>query len=52
MYPDFAFPQMQQAGLAPPGWKPTFTDYLYLSFTNAISFSAGDVAPLTAGRSS
>jgi uncharacterized membrane protein len=28
-------------------WKPAFTDYLYLSFTNAISFSAGDVAPLT-----
>ena len=47
MYPDFAFPQMQQPGLAPPGWKPAFTDYLYLSFTNAISFSAGDVAPLT-----
>ena len=46
-YPDFAFPQMQQPGLAPPGWQPTFTDYLYLSFTNAISFSAGDVAPLT-----
>jgi uncharacterized membrane protein len=46
-YPDFAFPQMQQAGLAPPGWKPAFSDYLYLSFTNAISFSAGDVAPLT-----
>jgi hypothetical protein len=47
MYPDFAFPQMQQPGLAPPGWTPAFTDYLYLSFTNAISFSAGDVAPLT-----
>ena len=34
-------------GSAPPGWTPTFTDYLYLSFANAISFSAGDVAPLT-----
>ena len=47
IYPDFAFPQMQQPGLAPADWKPAFTDYLYLSFTNAISFSAGDVAPLT-----
>jgi hypothetical protein len=47
MHPDFAFPQLQQVGLAPPDWKPAFTDYLYLSFTNAISFSAGDVAPLT-----
>jgi hypothetical protein len=47
MYPDFAFPQMEQPGLAPRDWKPAFTDYLYLSFTNAISFSAADVAPLT-----
>ena len=47
MYPDFLFPQMQQPELAPPGWKPTFTDYLYLSFTNAISFAASDVTPLT-----
>ena len=47
MYPDFAFPQMEQPGLAPRNWKPAFTDYLYLSFTNAISFSAADVAPLT-----
>jgi len=38
---------MQQPGLAPSGWKPLFTDYLYLSFTNAISFAAGDVPPLT-----
>ena len=46
MYPDFAFPQLQQ-----PCWlairRPAFTDYLYLSFTNAISFSARDAAPLT-----
>jgi hypothetical protein len=47
MYPDFAFPQLQQPGLAPEDWRPAFTDYLYLSFINAISFSAGDVAPLT-----
>ena len=47
MYPDFLFPQLQQTGLAPPDWKPFFTDYLYLSFTNAISFAASDVTPLT-----
>jgi uncharacterized membrane protein len=47
MYPDFLFPQMQQPDLAPADWKPSFTDYLYLSFTNAISFAASDVTPLT-----
>ena len=40
-------PQMQQPDLAPPDWKPSFTDYLYLSFTSAISFAASDVTPLT-----
>src|SRR5262249_25349717 len=47
MYPDFLFPQMQQPEVAPSDWKPFFTDYLYLSFTNAISFAARDVTPLT-----
>jgi hypothetical protein len=47
MYPDFLFPQMQQPDVAPSDWKPSFTDYLYLSFTNAISFAASDVTPLT-----
>jgi len=47
MYPDFLFPQMQQPDIAPSDWKPSFTDYLYLSFTNAISFAASDVTPLT-----
>ena len=47
IYPDFLFPQMQQPDLAPPDWKPSFTDYPYLSFTNAISFAASDVTPLT-----
>jgi hypothetical protein len=47
MYPDFLFPQMLQPDLAPADWKPSFTDYLYLSFTNAISFAASDVTPLT-----
>jgi hypothetical protein len=47
MYPDFLFPQMLQPDLAPADWKPSFTDYLYLSFANAISFAASDVTPLT-----
>ena len=46
-YPDFLFPQMQQPGVAPPSWAPFFADYLHLSFTNAISFAASDVIPLT-----
>jgi uncharacterized membrane protein len=47
MYPDFLFPQLQQPELAPPDWTPLFADYLHLSFTNAISFAASDVIPLT-----
>jgi uncharacterized membrane protein len=47
MYPDFQFVQMVSPDLAPPGWEPTFGDYLYLSFTNAAAFSPTDVMPLT-----
>jgi hypothetical protein len=50
MYPDFLFPQMQQPDVAPPDWTPFFADYLHLSFTNAISFAASDVIPLTRRR--
>jgi hypothetical protein len=46
-YPDFMFPQMGQTDLAPPGWKPTFVDYLYVSFTNAAAFSPTDTMPLS-----
>ena len=28
MYPDFLFVQMTSPDLAPPGWEPTFGDYL------------------------
>jgi uncharacterized membrane protein len=45
-YPDFMFPQMVNPDLAPPDWRPTFLDYLYLSFTNASAFSPTDVMPL------
>jgi uncharacterized membrane protein len=43
--PDFVFPQMADLDLAAPEWAPHFTDYLYLSFTNAAAFSPTDVMP-------
>jgi uncharacterized membrane protein len=43
--PDLVFPQMTDPGLAPVDWAPHFTDYLYLSFTNAAAFSPTDVMP-------
>jgi uncharacterized membrane protein len=46
-YPDFQFPQMTAPELAPPTWEPMFTDYFYLSFTNATAFSPTDVMPLS-----
>ena len=41
------FPQQQQdqQGLAPADWKPTFADYLYVSFTSAAAFSPTDAMP-------
>jgi uncharacterized membrane protein len=44
---DFAFPQMTDTRLAGDGWRPSFVDYLYLSFTNGSAFSAADTVPLT-----
>ena len=46
-YPDFLFPQMSDADKAPPDWRPTFVDYLYVSFTNVVAFSPTDTMPLT-----
>ncbi len=48
-YPDLVFPQQQtdQQGIAPPTWKPSFYDYLYVSLTAAIAFSPTDVMPYT-----
>lgn len=46
-HPDFVFAQMQSPELAPHDWQPTFTDYLYLSFTNATAFSPTDTLPFT-----
>jgi uncharacterized membrane protein len=46
-FPDFLFAQMQNPEMAPHDWEPTFTDYLYLAFTNATAFSPTDVLPLS-----
>lgn len=47
--PDWLFPQYGlPAEFVPPGWQPTFVDYLYLALSTATAFSSTDVAPLTA----
>ena len=48
--PDFLFPQMTLTGdphLVPKDWEASFTDYLYLAFTNATAFSPTDTMPLS-----
>lgn len=45
-YPDFAFTQQQSPELAPPGWRPSFTDYLILGITTNTAFSPTDVLPM------
>ena len=45
-FPDLAFPQQLNPVVARPGWRPEFSDYLYLGFTNATAFSPTDVMPL------
>ncbi len=47
-HPDFLFPQMTAPELAPGAWRPSFLDYLFVSFTNAAAFSPTDTLPLTA----
>jgi uncharacterized membrane protein len=44
---DLEFPQMANPELAPKGWEPKFTDYLYTSFANGTSFAPADAMPLT-----
>ena len=46
-HPDFLFPQMATPELSHPDWEPTFPDYLYVSFTNAVAFSPTDTMPLS-----
>ena len=45
-FPDLAFPAQLNPGVARPGWRPEFFDYLYLGFTDATAFSPTDVMPL------
>lgn len=45
---DWLFPQESApAEDVPPGWRPVFVDYLYLSYSTATAFSTTEVAPLT-----
>ncbi|MGO9751876.1 MAG: hypothetical protein ACLP8S_05970 [Solirubrobacteraceae bacterium] len=46
-FPDLAFPEQMNSHVAPPDWRPEFSDYLYLGFTNATAFSPTDVMPLS-----
>jgi uncharacterized membrane protein len=46
---DWLFPQEgAPAKDVPADWRPTFVDYLYLSYSTATAFSTTDVMPLTA----
>jgi len=44
---DFAFIQMTDPEVAKPGWRPRYTDYFYVSFTNSSAFSPTDTMPLS-----
>ncbi len=45
--PDFLFPQMEATSAHFHDWEPEFTDYTYVSFTNATAFSPTDTMPLS-----
>jgi hypothetical protein len=45
--PDFLFPQTGVPDEAPLDWRPTFVDYLFLSYTTATAFSPTDTMPMT-----
>jgi len=44
---DFFFPQQSDPEIFGETWRPTFLDYLYVSYTNASAFSPTDTLPLT-----
>ena len=46
--PDWLFPQQGVPEDIPPDWRPTFIDYLFLSFCTATAFSPAEAQPLTA----
>ena len=43
---DFLWPQLTEPAFA-QDWRPSFLDYLYLSFTNSTAFSPTDAMPMT-----
>lgn len=45
--PDFLFPQMADDSGIFRAWEPRFSDYAYVSFTNATAFSPTDTMPMT-----
>ena len=45
--PDWLFPQAGVPEEAPPDWRPTYVDYLFLAFATAMAFSPTDALPLT-----
>jgi len=47
MKPDWLFPQTGVPEEAPPDWRPTYVDYLFLAFSTAMAFSSTDALPLT-----
>jgi len=46
-HPDFLFPQMSDTSGIYREWEPQFTDYAYVSFTNATAFSPTDTMPMS-----
>ena len=45
--PDWLFPQTDAPEDAPPDWRPTYVDYLFLAFTTATAFSPTEAMPMT-----
>jgi hypothetical protein len=45
--PDWLFPQTGVPEHVPPGWQPTYVDYLFLGYSTATAFSPTDALPLT-----
>jgi hypothetical protein len=45
--PDWLFPQETVPEKVPSDWRPTFIDYLFLSFCTATAFSPAEAQPLT-----
>jgi hypothetical protein len=45
--PDWLFPQQGVPEDAPLNWRPTFIDYLFLSYCTATAFSPAEAQPMT-----